>query len=286
MIKCIAIDMDGTLLNSNQEVTEENKQAIKKAQSQGVEVVIATGRSYHEASFVLNEAGLVCPIICVNGAEARSVEGDVLKANALSKQQAKETATVLKEKGVYFEVYTNQGKYTEDVEMGITIIVDIYKSANPEVEVKDIRKKAEELYYKGFVHKVDSYEALFEIEEQQIYKLLAFSFDKEKLDDARQVLKTMDGLAVSSSGYDNIELTSVYAQKGVALEAFINEKGITFAETMAIGDNYNDLSMFQKVGRAVAMGNASEDIKAQCHEVTLRNNDSGVGKAIMKALEE
>ncbi len=56
-------------------------------------------------------------------------------------------------------------------------------------------------------------------------------------------------------------------------------------DTMAIGDNYNDLSMFQRVGRAVAMGNADEEIKGQCHFVTLTNEESGVAKAIMDALK-
>ena len=71
MIKCIASDMDGTLLNSNQLISEENKEAIVKAQAQGIEFVVATGRSYQEATYVLDEAGITCPVICANGAEVR-----------------------------------------------------------------------------------------------------------------------------------------------------------------------------------------------------------------------
>lgn len=77
MIKTIAIDMDGTLLNKMQKVSEENKHAIQRAQSEGVEVIIATGRSYVEARFALDEAGIVCPVICVNGAALFTEDGKI-----------------------------------------------------------------------------------------------------------------------------------------------------------------------------------------------------------------
>src|SRR3954462_12597907 len=92
MIKCIASDMDGTLLNSIQQISEENKQAIIKAQAEGIEFLVATGRSYQEATYVLSEAGLSCPVICVNGAEIRSKEGEVLSSTPISKELARAVA--------------------------------------------------------------------------------------------------------------------------------------------------------------------------------------------------
>ncbi|MCS4558904.1 HAD-IIB family hydrolase, partial [Shewanella sp. C32] len=71
MVMCIATDMDGTLLNQHQEITEENRLALLNAIEKGVHVVVATGRSYVEAKNVLQEAGLEVPLICVNGAEIR-----------------------------------------------------------------------------------------------------------------------------------------------------------------------------------------------------------------------
>jgi Cof subfamily protein (haloacid dehalogenase superfamily) len=146
-------------------------------------------------------------------------------------------------------------------------------------------KAAEDRFNKGLVHKVDSYDSLFNNDEHQIYKLLAFSFEPERLARAKEDLKKLEGLVVSSSGEENLELTSKDAQKGVALEAFTKGKGIMLQETMAIGDNYNDLSMFKRAGRAVAMGNADEIIKAQCDVVTLTNEESGVAKAILDVLK-
>lgn len=285
MIKCIASDMDGTLLTATQKITDKNIEAIKAAQEKGVEVVIATGRSYFEASFVLEEAGISCPIICANGAEVRATDGKVVSSNPLDKALAKKAAYILIQNNVYFEVYTNQGTYTVDEDRGVSIIVDIFLSGNPEADIDEVTNAAEERFKKGLVHKVNSYDELFNHEEHQIYKLLAFSFEPDFLASAKEDLLQLEGMAVSSSGDENLELTSVDAQKGIALEAFVKEKGISLLETMAIGDNYNDLSMFKRAGRSVAMGNADEIIKAQCDAVTSTNEDSGVAKAIAEVLE-
>ncbi|WP_419393234.1 Cof-type HAD-IIB family hydrolase [Cytobacillus praedii] len=285
MIKCIAIDMDGTLLTAAQQITPENLEAIRWAQSKGVVVVIATGRSYREASFVLDAAGLICPMICVNGAEIRSVHKDIISTNALGKSTVRKIAAILDRNKIYFEVYTNKGTFTLDEDKAVSIMVDIYMSANPEADVNEVVKVAEKRITKGLVHKVESYDLLFNNDEYRIYKLLAFSFNQDLLAEAKNELLKVEGLAVSSSGVENLELTSVNAQKGIALKRFAQADGIDMKDTMAIGDNYNDLSMFKLVGLSVAMGNADEEIKAQCDKVTLTNEESGVAKAIWDAIE-
>ncbi|WML50433.1 Cof-type HAD-IIB family hydrolase [Neobacillus sp. PS3-34] len=283
MIKCIATDMDGTLLNSTQKVSKENKEAILKAQAQGIEVVVATGRSYQEAIFAIEEAGLKCPIIGVNGAEVRSENGEIISANPLTKQEAREAAVKLIENEAYFEVYTNKGTFTNDAEKSVSIIVDVIMSANPDANYEAAIKAADARV--KIINIVDDYEKLFVDDQYKIYKLLAFSFDSDRLEAARQALEEIPGIVASSSGDENLEITSRDAQKGIALEAFASSRGISMAETMAIGDNYNDVSMFQKAGRAVAMGNAPELIKAQCDYTTLTNEESGVAKAILEVLQ-
>jgi Cof subfamily protein (haloacid dehalogenase superfamily) len=286
MIKCIATDMDGTLLSATQQITPENREAILKAKKKGVEVVVATGRSYQEAKFVLEEAGLQLPMICVNGAEVRSDEGEIVSSSPLNKDQARQAALRLVESGVYFEVYTNKGTFTEDEDKAISIIVDIFSTANPEVPIEKIAQAAEERLHKGLVRTIEHYDKLFEDGQYEIYKLLAFSLDDEKLAAANVALKEIGGLAISSSGSENIEVTSKDAQKGIALEKFVASRGISMEETMALGDNFNDASMLERVGRPVAMGNAVEKIKELCGEVTLTNEESGVGVAILKVLED
>jgi len=284
MIKCIASDMDGTLLNSNQQISEENKAAILKAQAQGIEFVVATGRSYQEATYVLAQVGLTCPVICVNGAEVRSKEGEVLSATPIDKQLAREAASRLIEKDVYFEVYTNKGAFTMDVDKAVSILVDIIMSANPEVNREEVIEAAGARLRDGLIHTIEDYELLFADENYQIYKLLAFSFEADRLESANKSLLELEGLAVSTSGHDNLEITNEQAQKGIALESFVKAKGIDLAETMAIGDNYNDVSMLEKAGRSVAMGNADYYIKSLCDVVTDINDESGVAKAILEVI--
>lgn len=284
MIKCIATDMDGTLLNSIQQVSQENKEAILKAQAQGIEVVVATGRSYQEATYALNEAGLNCPVIGVNGAEVRTKEGDVISAISIDKQIAKGVAKKLQENEVYFEVYTNDGAYTIDGDKAVSIIVDIILSANPDVNMQEAVTAAEKRVHEGRIHIIDNYDVLFNDEDAQVYKFLAFSFDSKRLEAASNELADFKELTVTTSGHENLEITHKDAQKGIALEAFVKTNGIDLSETMAIGDNFNDVSMFERVGRAVAMGNAGFTIKSLCDVVTDTNDENGVAKAILEVL--
>jgi Cof subfamily protein (haloacid dehalogenase superfamily) len=286
MIKCIATDMDGTLLNSLQQISEENKEAILKAQAQGIEVVVATGRSYQEATYVLADAGVKCPIICVNGAEVRTKEGNVLTSNPIDKQLAREAAAKLTEHDVYFEVYTNNGAYTINMDLAVSILVDIIVSANPDVDRDEVAHAAGARLRDGLIHVIEDYEELFADEAQQIYKLLVFSFDPVKLQEAGKFLSEFEELAVSASGHENLEITHKQAQKGVALEAFVKAHGIDLAYTMAIGDNFNDISMLQRAGKSVAMGNASDVIKSLCDVVTDTNEENGVAKAIVDVLRK
>jgi Cof subfamily protein (haloacid dehalogenase superfamily) len=284
MIKCIATDMDGTLLNSYQMVSQENKEAILKAQAQGIEVVVATGRSYQEVRFVLDEADLHCPAICVNGAEVRTKEGEMFSATPIDKQVVKKAAEMLKERDIYFEVYSNKGTYTLDPEKAVSILVDIVMSANPDLNQEEVVHKAGARIRNGLVHQVENYDLLFNDDEYQIYKLLAFDFDSAKMAKAAVSLEDLTQLAVSSSGHENLEITNRQAQKGIALEAFVKANGMELAETMAMGDSFNDVSMLERVGRAVAMGNAAYEIKSLCDVITATNDEHGVAKAILEVL--
>lgn len=284
MIKCIASDMDGTLLNSHQQVSQENKEAILKAQEQGIEVVIATGRSYQEVRFILDEADIHCPVIGVNGAEVRTKEGEILSTTPIDKHVAKKAAEKLMEKEIYFEIYTNQGTYSLDPNKAVAIIVDIVVSANPDVKPEDVVKRAEERTRHGLVHQVESYDILFNDETHQIYKLFGFAQDSDRREAAENALEELTELIVSSSGHNNLEITHRNAQKGIALEKFVKSKGIDISETMAMGDSFNDVSMLERVGRAVAMGNADYEIKSLCDVITATNDEHGVAKAILEVL--
>lgn len=284
MIRCIASDMDGTLLNSLQEISELNRKALLYAKEQGIEVVIATGRSYDEAHTLLKDAGIKCPLIAVNGAEIRNESGEIVGSTGLNGEQAAAIAKILNEIGVYFEIYTNKGKFTEDYDKSISVIVDIYKTANPERPTEEIRKMVEDRFTKGFIQTINDYEVLFNNPGYIFYKFIVFSSDEELLKKASIALHEVEGLKVTSSGHNNLEVNHINAQKGIALEAFVKERGIDLKDTMAIGDNLNDLSMLKKVGYPFAMGNAEEEVKQLCKYQADLNINDGVGKAVAQLL--
>ncbi|PFG04260.1 Cof-type HAD-IIB family hydrolase [Bacillus sp. es.034] len=286
MITFIATDMDGTLLNENQEISEANKQAILDAQEQGIEVVVATGRSYEEARYVIQEAGISCDIVCANGAEVRNKQGDIIYQAGIESARAREIAAVLNETGIYFEIYTDAGTYTENYEMGVELIVNIFTTANPGVSEEQVRQSARERFEKGHIKLVEDYGVLFEDDSQLVYKFLVFSFDEKQLQEANEKLNELSGIAISSSGKENIEVNSLEAQKGVALEKLLKDKGLSPENAMAMGDNLNDLSMMKVVGRPVAMGNALEQIKDFCPFITATNKEDGVAKAIQEVIQQ
>jgi Cof subfamily protein (haloacid dehalogenase superfamily) len=220
----------------------------------------------------------------VNGAEVRTKEGEILSATPIEKHVAKRAAEKLMEKDIYFEVYTNQGTYSLDPSKAVAIIVDIVVSANPEVKPEDVVKRAEARTSHGLVHQVESYDLLFNDETHQIYKLFGFAIDSDRREAAAASLEELTELAVSSSGHNNLEITHRNAQKGIALETFVKSKGIDISETMAMGDSFNDVSMLERVGRAVAMGNADYEIKTLCDVITATNDEHGVAKAILEVL--
>ncbi|MGE6257789.1 Cof-type HAD-IIB family hydrolase [Heyndrickxia sporothermodurans] len=284
MIRCIASDMDGTLLNSKQEISKKNREAIFFAKNHGVEVVIATGRSYEEAKFILEESDIICPIIAVNGAEIRNKNGEIVRTNGMSGATAASIAKVLNQLGIHFEIYTNKGKYTEDINESINIIVDIYKSANPDKTVGEIRSVVEEKFSTGLTHRLNDYNEIFSNSEYIIYKFVVFSRDRDLLTRANASLKALKEIKITSSGKNNLEINHIHAQKGIALKDFVEERGISLKETMAIGDNFNDLSMLKMAGHPVAMGNAESEIKEVVATHTSTNDEDGVGKAIYQLL--
>lgn len=126
---------------------------------------------------------------------------------------------------------------------------------------------------------------LIKNEDLEIYKMIVFSFEKDKLCELQEILSQNPQLAISSSGYGNLEINHVEARKGLALERYARKRNISIAETMAIGDSLNDADMLKRAGFSVAMNNASEDIKQLADYVTLSNDQDGFAHAVYKVIE-
>ncbi|TDM11997.1 Cof-type HAD-IIB family hydrolase [Macrococcus lamae] len=286
MIKLIAIDMDGTLLNSAHEISEENIAAIKAAQENGVTVAIATGRAFYEANGPVKSTGLVVPYICLNGAEVRDEAFNILHTSSLNDEQIENITGILSKYDVFYQVYTNAGIYTEDVDKDLQIYIDIAVKAGNVPDVEKIKAGIQKRIDQGSLKQVDNYEDIYEHDGELVLKFLAYSADLDKIDAAKAELQAYESLAISASSRGNIEITHNDAQKGIALEAIAEQLNVTMDETMTLGDNLNDISMLERAHYSVAMGNGAPETKAAAKDVTATNQESGVGKAIFKYLQE
>lgn len=285
-MKLIASDLDGTLLNEKGEVSVENVQAIKKAMDQGVKFVVATGRSYGAACKPLRAAGLSSPIICLNGANTFTVDKSLLQSIPMDIPIAKEIQRVCEQEDIYIEFFTNNGIYSKSRTYFVEVMVDVMKSANPNTPETEIREGAKQRLQEEQVAFIESFDALYTMEDLEIYKILGFSLEKEKLNKVHKQLLDEETIAITSSGAINIEFNHANAQKGFALESLAKSMGIAMKDVMALGDNFNDASMLKMAGRGVAMENAEAEIKKMCDYTTKANDEHGVAVAIEEMLKE
>ncbi|MFO3688246.1 Cof-type HAD-IIB family hydrolase [Staphylococcus felis] len=285
MVKLIATDMDGTLLNAAHEVSDENIKAIQYAQSQGITVVIATGRAFYEAQDPIAPTGLKVPYICLNGAEVRDESFDIVHTSSLNHELYQRIRQELDRHHIYYQVYTNMGIYTEDPERDLAIYIDIAERSGQKADVEKIRKHIQHRIDIGTLKIVENYDHLEDIPGELIMKVLAFDTDLEKIERVKARLSEKSNLEVSSSSRGNIEITHADAQKGTAVASIAEKLGVSLEDTMAIGDNLNDKSMLERVGYPVAMANAIPELKEHAKFVTDTNENSGVAKAIYKVLE-
>jgi Cof subfamily protein (haloacid dehalogenase superfamily) len=280
MIRLIAIDMDGTILSPDHSISTKNKLAILAAQSNGIEVVIATGRSFSEAFDPVKAEGLNLSYICLNGAEVRDEFGKLLSATHLVENDIGKITSILDAEKIDYQLFIDTYVYTTSIEVQIDTFIQLAEAANQIPPIDKIRQEVMDRVEQGVIRIVDSFDELINQRGSEIYKVFGTSYNRLHLDNARKALQLIPGLAISSSGAGNLEITNSNAQKGIAVEQYAKSKGISMDNVMAIGDNYNDLSMMERAGYSVAMGNAPVDIKAACTETTTTNAQDGVGLAV------
>ncbi|MCM3740753.1 Cof-type HAD-IIB family hydrolase [Oceanobacillus luteolus] len=285
-MKLIASDLDGTLLNEIGQVSENNAAAIKKAVDQGIRFVVATGRSWDSASKPLQAAGITSPVISLNGATIYDEDGELLHEVKMNRDVAKEVLSVCREAEMYLEFFTNKGIYSASREYFVEVLVDIMKSANPNLTEEEIRANAHLRFQNEPVEFIDDYDLIFEMDDVVIYKILGFSLKPEKLAGVRASLGKEKELVITSSGDINLEFNHPQAQKGVALKNLADRLNIPMEDIVAVGDNWNDVSMLQAAGKGIAMGNASDEIKQLADGVTKSNIEDGVAALIESILIE
>ncbi|WP_461213299.1 Cof-type HAD-IIB family hydrolase [Lacticaseibacillus sp. GG6-2] len=285
MIRLIASDMDGSLLNDKLEVSAGNAAAIHRAQKAGIEFLVATGRGLSEAQPLVTVHDLRTAYITVNGAQVYDTDGNLAVEAAIAPDLVATIVSVLQADQHYFELVTNQGIYSDSRVRRIQQIADVLVRLNPDTSYKIAVALAAARLELMNINYVDDYHTLLATPGLVIYKVIAFNHDgQEALAPARAQLEATKRLIITSSAVNNIEINAIEAQKGNALKAYAEEKGFTLAECMAIGDNLNDESMITMAKYGVAMGNAVPHIKDIAWWTTAKNTDDGVAQAIDRAI--
>lgn len=269
--KLVCIDLDGTLLSDDKEISIENIKTIQEAINSGVKICIATGRIYKFVDHIKDKISNKIEVIASNG--ALIVNNGELILNYLSYNEVLKIRDITKDYDL--EMYLN----TEDTIISEGIIPEnyTYKITNERIEDK---------YKVNFIEKY-SFERLIKDNKYNILKVVLMN--KYKLDEVRKVRDALEKnreFEICSSEPQFCEVNSKGISKGRAVEELAKELGISIKDVICIGDGGNDLEMLKRAGLSVAMANALDEVKNIASYVTESNNESGVSKAIKKLILE
>lgn len=284
MLKLLAIDLDGTLLNSYGDISNENKEAIKYALNKGVEVVLASGRDPLTMQKISRELGIENYLIAGNGASVYDIKAQKnIYENFIDTNKALKIIKMCKENSIFFNLYTDKGIITESLNFNVKVFNSennhkaSEKQTNIEI-VKDIYEYAQN-------------------NPLNILKIIICDDSKIIFNNISQKLKQIKGIEVLDVahmsrkiirvGTEEVEIEYYYTEvsskdvdKWNAIEYLSNTLQIKKEEVMAIGDNINDKKMVQNSAVGVAMGKSALAIKNIGDFITEDNNSNGVEKAI------
>jgi Cof subfamily protein (haloacid dehalogenase superfamily) len=282
MIKLLALDLDGTLLNSSGKIPEANRQAIRQAEEKGVLVTIATGRRFRDARPLGLELELNAPLITHNGALLKYADNlETIAASLLPVETVKEILRVGREFGA--DALLSADPHGKGV-----LLYDRISAENLPLQkyiywAKSFHgDEAEEA-----VHHVESLENVLD-ETETVH--VSFSGGCAPMAHLEMILKAelFEIATVLTTVYTRMNFTLIDilppdASKGIGVEklALLNE--LKAENVMTMGDNFNDLAMLEFAGTAVVMGNASPELlEREEFYTTLSNDENGVAAAIEK----
>lgn len=274
-IRLIAIDLDGTLLNSRVELTQENRDALQRAHSAGVEIVLGTGRRHDFAMPIAASLGFDLWLFSSNGAVTRSTRGETFHRDLLPKETGVRLAHAMRRFRNYMVLTFDHGGKGAIVCEGPEQLYGVIQ--------RWMDKNAEFIEYMTPIE-----EALTEDPIQAM-----FCGPVELMNEALQDLEDTgfrEEFTVLRTQYDYrnlciVDILNAGCSKGHALERWAKYRGFDRSEVMAIGDNYNDVEMLTYAGHPVIMGNACDELKQCGWTVTLHHDEHGVAATIDHVLE-
>lgn len=268
-IRMIALDLDNTTLRTDKSLADRTRQALVQAAERGVYVVISTGRVLTSLPPQMLEVSQIRYAVCSNGARIyRLPEKEQIYENGIGEDAARKALEILRDAPGGIEVFTNGHAY-----MGR----DQYES---------IRDHGSNLRNAKYVlwsrEPVDDPYRVMEDNIGELENVSTFFEDPQLRLDYIDRLNQIEGLTVTSSEPDNIELGGTTTSKAGALRWLMDQLGVEVSELMACGDSPNDEQMIRLAGLGVAMANGAESTRAAADYITDSNDEDGVAKAVEK----
>ncbi len=268
----LILDLDGTILDDQKKIPEQNKVAVKKLIDSGIKVIVCSGRIFKGARYYAKELGVKDPVIACNGALIRTMpDNKLLFLNTLRDEESRKVIEICKANNIYLHAYIGEVMVTEQLKYTSLIYSERNKELDDEDRI-DIR----------VVRDLGEY---FEQQGVPVSKFVIISDHSTYLKKVREIICKINSIEIASSSFDNFEVMNKGVSKGIAIEFLCNYFKIPISQTVAIGDNENDINMLKTVGFAIAMGNAVPELKQIAHYITDTNENYGVAKAIEWLLE-
>ncbi|WP_026576690.1 Cof-type HAD-IIB family hydrolase [Bacillus sp. UNC438CL73TsuS30] len=256
-VRAVFIDMDGTLLTASNNITRRNMEGIYKLMNQGVKVFLATGRHYEVTAPYHKEIGLQTPMICLNGAAIHdAVTGRAIQMKTVRLNEER-FHDLTAENPCNVMIHTVNGLYCKETNEEIDYWTKVGQIAPS--YIGDLRQA--------------NYQDVLKYSVRTGTPCQEFSamFQKEA-----EVINWNDGF----------ELVAPHVSKWSAIKSLLREFRISPNEVVAIGDGPNDIEMLRHVGTGVAMGNASEEVKAAADFVTGHHENDGLAEFIERYLHK
>ena len=273
--KILFVDLDGTLLDDNKNITPENLAAIQKATEAGHAVVVTTGRPLYSTIFQLEKLHMDkpgCYAITSNGAAVYHLPNRLcIHESAMEPALVCPIIEELQKKSIHMDAFINGDGFSQ-------------RSCEGKIDCLDMPTSI-----KRYIHRTrtftDDLAAYIRVHNLNVQKMTLNFYPQEDgtflyRDEVMQILSEHPEITFLSGGYHNLEFTRAGVTKGNGLTLLCSHLGVDIEETLACGDTQNDIDILKTAAIGVAMENALPEVKEIADFVTRSNENSGVAHAI------
>jgi len=279
VVRLLAVDIDGTLLDSRGRLPDDNRAALVDAAAAGVEVALVTGRTFHFTHPVAALLPIPLTLIVNNGALVKRVDGTTEIRNLLPRDLARRIL-----------------ERTRAYEDSVALVFD--RDAGSDRQIVFERMDWTHPHRRGYYERNRAFIAsagaplVDALTEDPVQVMFNGSVGTMRaLAAALAALPESGHFSVAATEYEArdfslVDVNAAGCSKGMTLARLASLRGLTRSEVMAVGDNLNDVTMLDFAGTAVVMGNATETLKMRGYHLTGTNDEAGLASAVRTHLRQ